>query len=92
MQLITPPIHYKEWFKSPDSAGLRWLFPTEASLGHFIRSRSQALISAGLIEAIPTRGYFIRTEKFTEEAVKPFFILAKYANASNDENSWMEMP
>jgi hypothetical protein len=86
MQLTTPPIHYKEWFKSSDSAGFRWLFPSEASLGHFIRSRNRALISAGLIEAVPTRGYFIRTEKFTEEAVKPFFILGKYVNVNDDEN------
>lgn len=86
MQLTTPPIHYKEWFKSSDSAGFRWLFPSEASLGHFIRSRNRALISAGLIEAIPTRGYFIRTEKFTEEAVKPFFILGKYVNVNDDKS------
>ena len=75
MQLNTQPIHYKEWFKSADATNFHWLFPSESSFGHFLRTRKDILVEAGLIDVIPTRGYFIRADKFTEEAIKPFFIL-----------------
>lgn len=75
MQLNTQPIHYKAWFESPNAANFRWLFDSISSLGYFIRTRKDALINAGLIEVVPTRGYFIHPEKFTEDAIKPFFIV-----------------
>ncbi len=75
------PIHYKEWFKSPQADGFRWLFPTEASISHFLRTRKETLAEAGLIDVIPTRGYFIRTERFTEDAIKPFFILGRFVDS-----------
>lgn len=81
MQSNIPPIHYKDWFKSADADHFRWLFPTEASISHFLRTRKDTLVEAGLIDVIPTRGYFIRIDKFTEEAIKPFFILGRYSNA-----------
>jgi hypothetical protein len=92
MQLNTIPIHYKEWFKSTDADHFRWLFPTEASISHFLRTRKNILIEANLIDVIPTRGYFIRVDKFTEEAIKPFFILGRYANTENGANVSGEMP
>ena len=82
MQLNTTPIHYKEWFKSDDANNFRWLFPTEASISHFLRTRKDMLVEAGLIDVIPTRGYFIRVEKFTEEAIKPFFVLGDFKDST----------
>lgn len=75
MELNIHPIHYKDWFKSADADHFRWLFPTEASISHFLRTRKDMLVAAGLIDVIPTRGYFIRADKFTEDAIKPFFIV-----------------
>jgi hypothetical protein len=89
MHLNIHPIHYKDWFKSPDADRFRWLFPTEASISHFLRTRKDTLAAAGLIDVIPTRGYFIRVDKFTEDAIKPFFVLGnpQYCDPNTSEVS-----
>ena len=87
MQLNNQPIHYKEWFKSANATNFHWLFPSENSFGHFLRTRKDTLVEAGLIDVIPTRGYFIRVDKFTEDAIKPFFILGNPQDGLGTLNS-----
>jgi hypothetical protein len=90
MQLNTPPVHYKEWFKSKAADSIRWIFNTEASLGYFLRTRKDSLVKAGLIDVVPTRGYFIRAEKFTEEAIKPFFFLGEITSCLSTKSEEMQ--
>ncbi len=67
------PMPYRKWYASEISSELKWLFPTIASLAYMLRMKKKALLELGLIEAIPTRGYFIYPEKFTVNAIKPLF-------------------
>ena len=67
------PMPYRQWYKSGHGEQLRWIFPTISSLAYTLRKKKDRLLKAGMIEVIPTRGYFIHPEKFTAESVKPLF-------------------
>jgi hypothetical protein len=64
---------YRQWYQSDHGEGLRWIFRTPSSLAYFLREKKARLIEDGLIEVIPTRGYFIIPDKFTAESIKPLF-------------------
>lgn len=67
------PMPYRNWYASEVSSELKWLFPTISSLAYLLRKKKPILLELGLIEAIPSRGYFIYPEKFTVSAIKPLF-------------------
>jgi len=69
------PVPYRKWFDSEAGHSLRWIFTSKSSLAYFLRRKKQQLLEEGLIEVLPTRGYFIRPERFTEDSVKKYFVL-----------------
>ena len=69
------PVPYRKWFDSEAGHSLRWIFASKASLAYFLRSKKLQLLSEGLIEVLPSRGYFIRPERFTEDSIKKYFVL-----------------
>lgn len=73
MPTYCQPMHYRQWFQSDFGKDLRWIFPTPSSLAYALRKNKSRLIHDGLIEVIPTRGYFIHPDKFTIESIKPLF-------------------
>ena len=73
MNQLTNPMPYRQWDKSDMSTELKWLFPTISSLAYLLRKKKYNLLELGLIEVIPSRGYFIYPEKFTSNAIKPLF-------------------
>lgn len=75
MNQLTNPIPYRQWYLSDMSADLKWLFPTISSLAYLLRKKKFSLLELGLIEVIPTRGYFIYPDKFTANAIKPLFFM-----------------
>ena len=73
MSNYCPPMPYRQWFQSDFGRELRWIFPTPSSLAYVLRKNKNRLIDEGLIEVIPTRGYFIHPDKFTIESIKLLF-------------------
>ncbi|WP_353431418.1 hypothetical protein [Polynucleobacter sp. MWH-UH23A] len=69
------PVPYRKWYDSDDSQSLKWIFSTKSSLAYFLRSKKDKLVAEGLIEVLPTRGYFIKPESFTEDSIKKYFVL-----------------
>lgn len=69
------PVPYRTWFDSEAGHSLRWIFTSKSSLAYFLRRKKQQLLEEGLIEVLPTRGYFIRPERFNEDSVKKYFVL-----------------
>ncbi len=67
------PSPYRDWYASEEGKSMRWLFPTISSLAYMLRKKQKELVELDLIVVLPTRGYFIRPNKFNEESIKPFF-------------------
>jgi hypothetical protein len=74
---VTQPMQYRRWYQSELGQNLKWLFPTQSSVAYFLREHKEKLLEEKLIEVIPGRGYFINSDKFNLESVKPFFFVGK---------------
>ncbi len=68
------PVPFRQWYQSHLSADLKWLLPTISSLAYLLRKKKSVLLELKLIEVIPSRGYFIYPDKFTQDAIKPLFL------------------
>jgi len=71
------PIPYRQWYQSDRGEELRWIFRSCSSLGYFLRRNKVNLFDDGLIQVIPTRGYYINSDKFNTESVKRYFFIGK---------------